>query len=710
MKRRLLLGASVALFPALQGSPQEPGPPSSFPARVDVVTVDVVVTGPGGEPVLDLGRDDFTVTENGARQEIVSFEAVHRPAPAATPAAPSTGGRPLEPRTSSNDVPAARAGGQFVIVFDELHLDPAQAIRGRAAVTDFLGKQVAEGDGVALVGTAEGTRWTARMPQGRDTLVQALGRLQGRRDRAPVREAMTEYEAMRIDRDRDPIVTDQVMRRLLASGEIRRDVSLPRAPVDDRLEIEGWRDQTRALAAPVYARASDRSRQTLGIIQRSLEGLAEASGRKSLVLVSGGLVQDPRLREYRAAVTEARRANTAIDFLDARGLLAASAGLQADVTQPLDIQDRGTGAGLDEARDASEGSEGLALDTGGLVIRDSNDLGAALARIAREARSYYLIGYVPTDRASDGRFRKIDVKVARKGVTVRARRGYFAPGPARENATPEKRDAALQRALDSPFDLSGVPLRALAQIFGEGAPGQARVLLTVEADIRALAFALSGSASRDTLQTLLVVAHRDTGEFTRFDQQFEMALKPETRAGYERTWFPIVRELKLSPGPYQAKVVVRDANSGRVGTVSHDFEVPAEVGLRLSSLVVSDRLRDDGPAESRTPDPIARRRFAAAGVLHCRFEVYGAARDPATGQPSVTAGFSLRRGDGRVLAAAAETPMRPGSDGSLTRSLGVPLDGAPPGRYEVIVLVTDLVAGRSAEAREPIEIGELPPS
>jgi len=707
MRGRLLLGLSV-LLSALQGSPQEPGPPTSFPARVDVVTVDVVVTGPAGEPVLDLGRDDFTVAENGARQEIVSFEAVHRPArqPAAAPAA---GAHPIEPRTSTNDVPAASVGGQFVIVFDELHLDPAQAIRARTAVADFLDKQVAEGDGVALVGTNEGTRWTARMPQGRDTLLQALGRLQGRKDRAPVREAMTEYEAMRIDRDRDPIVTDQVMRRLLATGEIQHDVSVPGAPVNQGEEIEGWRAQTRALAAPVYARASDRSRQTLGIIQRSLEGLAEARGRKSLVLVSGGLVQDPRLREYRALVTEARRANTAIDFLDARGLVAAGAGLQADVNEPLDIQDRGTGAGLDEARDASEGSEGLALDTGGLVIRDNNDLGAAMARIAREARSYYLIGYVPTDRATDGRFRKIEVKVARKGVAVRARRGYFAPGPAGQSASAEKRDAALQRALDSPFDLSGVPLRALAQVFGEAAPGQARVLLTVEADIRTLAFAENAGTSRDTLQTLLVVAHRDTGDFTRFDQQFEMSLKAQTRAQYERTWFPIVRELKLAPGPYQAKVVVRDANSGRVGTVSHDFEVPAAAGLRLSSLVVSDRLRDEGQAESRTPDPIARRRFAPAGVLHCRFEVYGAARDPASGQPSVTAGFSLRRSDGRILAAAAETPMRPGPDGSLSRSLGVPLDGAPPGRYEVIVLVTDLVAGRSAEAREPIEIGELPP-
>jgi len=151
---------------------------------------------------------------------------------------------------------------------------------------------------------------------------------------------------------------------------------------------------------------------------------------------------------------------------------------------------------------------------------------------------------------------------------------------------------------------------------------------------------------------------------------------------------------------------VRDRNSGRVGSLTHDFEVPAPTGLRISSLTLSDRLRDEGAAASRVPEPVARRSFAPVGLLHCRFEVYGAARDRASGQPNLTAGFAIRRSDGRVLVAAPETPLRPGADGSLARSLGAPLEGAPPGRYEVIVLVTDLVAGQVAEAREPILIGD----
>jgi hypothetical protein len=171
----------------------------------------------------------------------------------------------------------------------------------------------------------------------------------------------------------------------------------------------------------------------------------------------------------------------------------------------------------------------------------------------------------------------------------------------------------------------------------------------------------------------------------------------------------MTRELKLAPGSYQAKVIVRDRNSGRVGTIDHEFEVPAPTGLRLSSLVLSDRLHEGGGPDDRTPELIARRQFAPSGLLHCRFEVYGATRDPATGQPNVIAGFALRRSDGRVLAAMPQTPLRPGPDGSLARALGVPLDGAPPGRYEAIVLVTDVTAGQTAEGREPIVIGEPPP-
>ena len=693
----IALGTAL-LVPAVsspQAAPQRP----SFPTETEIVTVDLVVTGPDGQPLVDLRREDFALREDGALQEIVSFEAVDRRA--RVRAEPAT--RLPELRSSSNQVVPGHEPASFVIVFDELHLAPVEAVQAQKAVTAFLETSVANGDRVGVVGTFEGARFTTRIPEGREALVKLVARLRGRRVSESVRDFMTDYEAMRIDQDRDPIVTDQVMRRLVSTGEIRRDASTPRGAVDTSGEVEGWRSQTQARAAQVYARARVQLEQTLGIVERSLESLAATRGRKSLVLVSSGLVQDARIPGFRSVVTQARRANTAIYSLDARGLVGASFGMQADVTQPLDILDRSTGTGLDATANASEGSEGLALDTGGLVIRNQNDLGAGLATIAREARSYYLVGYTPTNRAPDRRFRTIKVEVARDGALVRARRGYYAPG--RDTAPkPEGRDAAIQRALDAPFDLPELPLRAVAQAFGDAGSGKTQVLITLEADIRGLAFAEKGGTAQDTLELLLLVAQRETGESTRFDQQFELSLRPETRSRYERRGFPITREMPLAAGPYQAKVVVRDRNSGRVGSLTHDFEVPAPVGLRISSLVVSDRLRDDARAQDRVPEFVARRSFAASGVLHCRFEVYGAKRVSA--QSNLTAGFAIRRSDGHILAAAPETPMRPAPDGSWSRSFGVPLEGAPSGLYEVIVVVTDAAGGQTAEARETIVIEE----
>jgi VWFA-related protein len=699
--RSLLLSFAVVLLTPLPAAPRQTEKPT-FPAGTEVVTVDVVVTGRDGRPVLDLRPEDFTVTEDGKPQEIVAFDAIHRPAPEVTEA-PSTGAAtaPLEIRSSTNQVPPSRQGSLILVVFDELHMTPAEAQRARKALRGFLETGVASGDRVALVGTREGTRWTARMPEGRDALLQVLDRLQGRRVGDMVRYAMTDYEAVRIDQERDPIVTDQVMRRLIETNGIPHTALLPGETLDPG-DVQSWRSQTQSMASHVYAEARQRTEQSLGIIERSLDALAGTRGRKSLVLVTGGIVQDSRLDVFHRVVSTSRRANAAIYSIDVRGLEAAPTGLQADVNEPIRLQDMSAGAGLDELKEANEGAEGLALDTGGFVIRNQNDLGAGLARVERDSRSYYLLGYTPTNRSADGKFRKISVKVAREGVTVRARRGYYAPR-ATDEKPPETRDAAMQRALDAPFDLPDVPLRALAQVFGEKQKGQLEVLLTSEVDIRGLAFAEQGGTARDTIEALILVARRDTGEHTRFDQQFELSLRPETRARYERTWFPITREVDLLPGPYQAKIVARDRNSGKVGTLTSDFEVPEASGLRISSLTLSDRVRDEGQNGVRAPELTARRTFAPSGVLHCRFEIYGAAKDP-TGRPRVTAGFSIRRSDGRFLAALPETPLTPGPDGALARTVGTAIEGAPPGRYEAIVVVTDTVAEQAAVAREPFVI------
>ena len=689
---RPFLAGIAAMAPLLAAAQEPRTPQATFPSGAELVTVDVVVAGPGGAPVRDLRREDFTVLEEGVVQEVTAFDAVDRtPTAAAAP--------PPLPGVTSNVDASARESRSFVVVFDELHLDPAEAQRARKAVAAFLRTGVADRDRVTLVGTAEGARWTARLPEGRDALLQVLERLQGRRVGEIVQDAVSEYEALRIDRERDPLVTDRVLRRFKATGAIRPETRLRGDEPDRGENLDTERDRVRARAAQAYARYAAQNEVTLGIVERSLASLAAVRGRKSLILVSGGFVHDTHLGGFRRVVTESRRANAALYFLDARGLGGGSTALRAETGASLEFND--LGSTLTEGRERSEGSEGLAADTGGFSVKNENDLESGIARIARESASYYLLGYAPSDKRADGHFRKIEVKVARDGARVRARRGYYAPGgPPGAKAAPESRDAAIQRALDSPFDLADVPLRGTAHVLGESAPGKARVFVTAEADIRGLAFEERGGTAKDTLELMLVVAQRETGEFHRFDQQLQMSFSPETRARIAKSWIPITREMPLASGAYQARIVVRDKNSGRLGTLTHDFEVPSLTGLRISTPVLSDRLRETAGGVSAGPEPVARRSFAPKGVLHGHFEVFGAAKDGRTGAPNVTAGFSIRRADGKFLTAAPETPMKPGPDGGLARTFGTPLEAAPPGRYELIVVVTDVVAGQVAEARE----------
>src|SRR5262249_59760460 len=122
-------------------------------------------------------------------------------------------------------------------------------------------------------------------------------------------------------------------------------------------------------------------------------------------------------------------------------------------------------------------------------------------------------------------------------------------------------------------------------------------------------------------------------------QTIDLKLPPDTRELVARNWLPVVRDFDLPPGRYRARIVVQDKASGKVGTVSHDFEVPELAPFRVSTPVLSD-LRESAPAGGHGDQIalVARRDFAAAGSLYCQLEVYGATRLESSGLPRVSMG------------------------------------------------------------------------
>src|SRR4030095_12891094 len=68
----------------------------------------------------------------------------------------------------------------------------------------------------------------------------------------------------------------------------------------------------------------------------------------------------------------------------------------------------------------------LASNTDGRAIINRNDLATGMKQIIRDSRGYYLLGYNSTQAPTDGKFHEIKVRVTRRGVDVRARKGYWA--------------------------------------------------------------------------------------------------------------------------------------------------------------------------------------------------------------------------------------------------------------------------------------------
>lgn len=79
----------------------------------------------------------------------------------------------------------------------------------------------------------------------------------------------------------------------------------------------------------------------------------------------------------------------------------------------------------------ADGTNALAVDSGGMMIRSENNIGRALNRVADDAGQYYVLAYQPSNANFDGTYRPIQVRVKRAGVRVRARRGYLALEPAK---------------------------------------------------------------------------------------------------------------------------------------------------------------------------------------------------------------------------------------------------------------------------------------
>jgi hypothetical protein len=257
-------------------------------------------------------------------------------------------------------------------------------------------------------------------------------------------------------------------------------------------------------------------------------------------------------------------------------------------------------------QDPHTGLSQLAQETGGLVFENTNNLRQGFDRIEIDLRNYYLVGYTPINNTYDGRFRTIDVKVKRPGLTVAARKGYFAvrdPGGMPINSW----EAPALGALDQKPIPNAFPVRAGALLFPErDRPGLVPVVVDLKTAPLTFQPAADGKTYTSDFAVLVRFLDQQSQVIRKVSQHYEVKgpVADIERAKQGEVIF--YREPELPAGVYTMESIVYDAPSGKSSVRLSTVEVPRhEAGkLRMSSLVLVKRGEKVPEKDRRADNPL----------------------------------------------------------------------------------------------------------
>ncbi len=416
----------------------------------------------------------------------------------------------------------------------------------------------------------------------------------------------------------------------------------------------------------------------------------------------------------------ANRASVVIDSIDARGLATLDL-TAADNTSGMSPGQLQQSLNTRRAQFAvsQDGLNYLAQQTGGMAIRNHNDLNVGIKQLLDNQQGYYLIGYRPAEGTfnnATGRreFHTLTLKVTRPGkFNVRMRNGFF--GITNEEATPlpQTRSQQLIGALTSPFGSAGVHLRQTSLFANDPKLGSVmRSLLHVRGED--LTFTDEPDGWHKAVFDILAVTFGDNGVVvdqisrTQTIRLRGTAYEAVLSDGFTYTLLVPVKK----PGAYQLRTALRDGASERVGSASQFIEVPdlKKKQLALSGVAVrgiqpdvfqkygggsARNAEDDSVADSDPNASAALRRFKQGLIIFYAVVIYNAQFEKATGRPRLQTQVKMFL-NGRPVFSGKETPYDASKQPDLARlplAGGILLGSAlVPGEYVLQVVVTDPLA------------------
>ena len=684
-------------------TPVSKSPQQAFILRTvtNLVLVDVRVYDKSGKPVTDLHPSDFRVTEDGVQQAISNFslENVEKLAQATlglNEQAKVIDLAKLPPEVNAEQV--LQDHRLLVFFFDLSSMQPDELMRALKASNDFVTTRMTPADLIAVVTYSSNLRVVQDFTNNRESLKKVLHTIMVGDQSSTLAAGGAIGEAGGTDANGMEIVT--------------QDVSDAFTPDETEFNIFNTDEKLAAI-------------ESLATMLRNVPG------RKSVIHFSSGMTRTGQENQatLRAATDAANQADVSLYTMDARGLLAMPPGGDASSSSPSATalySGSAVASQVSTLQGSRETLASLASDTGGRTFYDLNDFAPAFEEVQKENSSYYLIGYSPTNTHSDGRFRHIRVEVARPGLKIQARPGYFAPKSFQQFTRGEKENQ-LQQVMDLEVPFVDLPFVVETAYFRRPDKKFAVVL----------AAKIPGSQ---------VAFMKKSGKHeTEFDFAWKLTDAQNHPAGGLRDTLPVRMtsdtydeiigsnlfyegEVTLPPGKYNLKVVVRENESGKIGTFEAPLVVPdvADTAMGLSSVVLSNEVKSSNDLDrahvnrdknsplqvgNRSILPSVTRVFRTNQMLTVYVESYAGKNVAAAapGTPPTVALVFFRRGRKFAEAGPFAGKLEKSTDQKASYFVQIPLEKFPRGRYTLQLNVLDPAIERVAFARVPLAIVQPPP-
>ena len=667
-----------------QGAAQQPGG-FVLKENAELVLTNVVARdAKTGELVRGLTQSDFSIFENGKRQEIATFDFQSVDMATTLNEATVSG---LAAGASGNGSKAAvvarpedlRNHRLMVMFFDLTSMQPEDLDRAVKAARDFLTNKMQPADLVALVSLGDTLKVDQDFTADRKVLANEVGIYNG-----------TEGQGF---------------------------VGGANANTNQAEDTTGYTPDE----SEYNDLNTDRELFALRAIAKSLERISE---KKSLLYFSGGISRDgiENQASLRAAINSAVRANLAIYSVDTRGLQAISP-LGDASTGSLRGSGAFNGAALSNNMSSNFASQEvmatLSSDTGGKAFFDSNDFAPAFAQVQRDTSAYYAIGFHSSNPVRDGKYRRLTIKVNRPGIKLECRPGYYAPADFKHSGREDReRELEEQLASDLPATDMAVYLDALYFRLDES-----RFFVPVSVIIPGsqIPFVQGGDKDKATLDIIGEVIDEVKRPIGSARETVKLNLDPSLQARQRNIQY--TTGFNLPPGKYHLKFVVRENQTGRMGSFEADINLPElkKQPLKMSSVVLASMRQPTKKVSPLVRDgqeyvPNISHVFRQDQHLYLLYEVYSPTREKAAeNKPKgarsgidVLSSLQLMQGSTKVYETPlvqAKTENVEGRD-AVAIELDVPLTGLKPGQYLCQLNVIDDAGGSFAFPRFAVLVRE----